>query len=348
MTPHKSHLRLAACLVGSALLAGAGTAALAQNNTTQQILRAAAEAAAAAARAKAQQQGQQPGQQPRPGQQPQPNQPAQGRGPATTTQALVAGLPMGPGLDIHGAGSLMFGETLQWRLIAEPPAQVRRGDGIKMGGVLIESADGRTRYRLSDSIGFSNAENGPKCTVDRLGAFAIIRCDKDYVFNTETGAPPVKIWPQVNDRGPQSKNPPWVDEAPLPWWKITGLGIKGTTYAFLEYGSTNYGTEVASTPIYTGPALLDLTTGVIAPARQSAQAGAPAYDASSEPESRPVATPSDGDGMTARTVQGNRTIVTVNTTFDRCVDYGSNPCRGDREPRFKSRRPLSYVFEPKP
>jgi hypothetical protein len=267
---------------------------------------------------------------------------------AAPPAGAVMAIEQGPELALNGVGQLMFGEQLQWRLVIEPAPQLRKGDGVKLGGVMLESADGKVRYRLADSGGYSTAENGGACKIARLGVYAIIRCDEDYVLNTVQPGPPVKIWPQFNDHSGKGDVPAEVANLPLPWWRPGLAGISGTHLIFLDYGSTNYGAMIESSEIPIGPALFDLATGQIALARKGAQADAPLYDQSDGPERNPAATPGEGDRVTAISKAGGRTAITVSTTFGLCSSGEQPPCGVGQTFESSGRRPLTYVFEARP
>lgn len=241
-------------------------------------------------------------------------------------------------LVIRGVGEVRFGARFQWRLVTEPPDEPRPGQGVKHGGVYLRSVNGSTSHRLQEPATYAYAENGPSCSVVRTGVYAILRCARDYVFNTETGAPPVLVWPQFPDR--VNPAPTWLAELPLPWWRVQGTAVAGKPLVFLDYGYVNYGQYVESTEIFRGHALLDLATGRIAIARFGTSADSPVYDASSAAESEPVAL--YPERVTADALQAGRRVVTVMTVFDRCVGAA---CQGDRVPAFRRVQPLSYVFE---
>ncbi len=241
-------------------------------------------------------------------------------------------------LGIRGVGELRFGARFQWRLVTEPPDEPRPGQGVKHGGVYLQSVTGSTRHRLPEPPGYSYAENGPGCNVVRTGVHAILRCVRDYVFNTETGAPPVLVWPQFPDR--VNPAPAWLAELPLPWWRLQGAAVAGKPLVFLEYGYVNYGQYIESTEVFRGHALLDLDTGRIAIARLGSSADSPAYDASTAASSEPVAM--YPERVSADAVRDGRRVVTVLTVFDRCTGAA---CQGDRVPGFRRVLPLTYIFE---
>lgn len=264
---------------------------------------------------------------------------------AARTAGPPAGAPPGSivpaealDLGIQGVGELRFGARFQWKLVTDPPEVRRPGEGVRHGGVSIQSVAGDTRHRLSEPPSYSHMENGPGCRVVRTGAYAILRCLRDYVFNTETGAPPVPVCPQFADRA--NPVPAWLAELPLPWWRIQGTAVAGKPLVFLDYGYVNYGQYIDSTEILRGPALLDLETGRIAIARLGSSVDSPVYDASSVAGSEPVAM--HPERVTADAVQGGRRVVTVLTVFDRCAGAA---CQGDRVAGFRRVQPLTYVFE---
>lgn len=241
-------------------------------------------------------------------------------------------------LGLRGVGQLSFGEKFEWQLIIEPPQEVRTGEGIRLGNVVVRSASGSVRHVLPEPASYSHAENGGSCTVHRVAGYALLRCIRDYVFDTRTGAPPVLLGAQFNDRSDAA--PAWLLELPLPWWRPAGTVIAGTDFLFLEYGYTNYGQLIESSPIYRGPALLDLATGQIALARQGRAADSPVYDASAASDEEAIAL--YPEQLVGDVRQGGRRLVTVMTTFDRCVGAG---CRSDAVPGFRTVQPLVYVFD---
>src|SRR5262245_25470532 len=103
-------------------------------------------------------------------------------------------------LELRGVGELRFGDTFQWSLVVAPPKEVRQGEGIRLGEVSIRSANGKVTHTLPEPAAFSYAENGSNCGVYRLATYTLIRCQQDYVFDTRTGAPPLLMKPQFNDR----------------------------------------------------------------------------------------------------------------------------------------------------
>lgn len=263
---------------------------------------------------------------------------ANGPASAATPTAVEEEDPGVLSLRIRGVGQLRFGEQFEWLLVTEPPAEPRRGHGIRQGGVSVRSADGRIRHVLPEGPAFSTVENGPACALFRVGDHAVIRCQRDYVFNTLTGAPPVLISPQFSDRiNPQ---PGWLAELPLPWWRFTGDRVAGKPLAWLEYGWVNYGQAIASSEITRGPALLDLETGRIAIARRGSAADSPVYDEAEAAEDEPVS--QYAERVVSDETSNGRRLVTVLTLFDRCV---AATCRGDREPGFRRLVPLSYLYE---
>lgn len=243
-------------------------------------------------------------------------------------------------LELRGVGQLRFGARLEWKLVVEPPQEIRPGDGVRLGSVAIHSGDGRVNHVLPEPPAYSYAENGVGCIVLRVqnSDYAVIRCNRDYVFNLRTGTAPVLVAPQFKDR--VNPSPQWLAELPLPWWRETGVMIPGTSLLFLEYGYTHYGQLIESTEELRGPALLDLGTGRIAIARTGDAADAPVYDASAASESEPIAVFSE-HVVADRMVEGRR-VVTVATVLDRCT--GAR-CRGEDEAEFRRIVPLSYVFE---
>jgi len=241
-------------------------------------------------------------------------------------------------LQLHGIGELRFGPRLEWKLVTEPPAETRAGPGVPQGTVWIRSVDGTVRHQLTEPPAFSYAENGPSCRVLRVDHHALIRCNRDYIFDLQTAAAPVLLSPQFSDRSGNA--PEWLDALPLPWWRLAGVSIPRTSLTFLEYGYVNYGQNVESTELYRGPALLDLDTGKIAFARAGAGADAPLYDASGVATDEAIAV--RPERVVADSIVDGRRIVTVVTVFDRCV---SATCIGDARPEFVRREPLTYVFE---
>jgi hypothetical protein len=209
---------------------------------------------------------------------------------------------------------------------------------VKHGGVYLQSVTGSTRHRLPEPATYAYAENGPACSVVRTGVHAILRCVRDYVFNTETGAPPVLVSPQFPDR--VNPGPAWLAELPLPWWRIQGTAVAGKPLVFLDYGYVNYGQHIESTEVFRGPALLDLVTGRIAIARLGSSADSPVYDASGAEGSEPVAM--YPERVTADAVRDGQRVITVLTVFDRCAGAA---CQGDRVPGFRRTLPLTYVFD---
>lgn len=241
-------------------------------------------------------------------------------------------------LGLRGVGQVSFGEKFEWQLVIEPPQESRTGEGIRLGNVVVRSASGSIRHVLPEPASYSYAENGGSCSVHRIGVHALLRCARDYVFNIRTGAPPVLLDAQFNDRSDAA--PAWLLELPLPWWRPVGTVIAGTDLLFLEYGYTNYGQLIESSTIYRGPALLDLETGKIALARQGRAVDSPVYDASAASDDQAIA--HYPEQLVGDLRQGGRRVVTVMTTFDRCVGAG---CRSDAVPGFRTLQPLTYVFE---
>jgi hypothetical protein len=261
---------------------------------------------------------------------------ASGQAAADSTVPVVPVVVMP--LALRGVGELRFGERLQWRLVIEPPADMRPGEGVRLGGVSVRDTAGKVRHALPEPPAYSRGENGGSCEVIRVDVHAIIRCGRDYVFNTATGAAPVWITPQFRDRVAPSRE--WLEQLPLPWWQPTGERVAGTTLIFLRYGYVNYGQLIESTDVFRGPALLDLGTGKIAVARLGVEADSPMYDASIAPETEPVA--DHAEAIIADETRDGRRVVTVMTVFDRCV--GAR-CGGDDDAGFRRRQPLSYVFD---
>jgi hypothetical protein len=238
-------------------------------------------------------------------------------------------------LELRGVGQLRFGEHFEWQLVIEPPAEVRSGEGIRLGAVAIVGAG--VRHVLPEPAAYSFAENGGRCGVHRVGHYAILRCSRDYVFDLRAGTAPIPLTAQFGDRSDAA--PIWLLEMPLPWWRPTGAML-GSSLLFLEYGYTNYGQAIETTEIYRGPALLDLATGKLTLARSGAAPDSPFYDASAVGEGESIALYPEaltGD----RRVEGRR-VVTVMTVFDRCV---AAICRSDAEPGARRLEPLTYVFE---
>jgi hypothetical protein len=241
-------------------------------------------------------------------------------------------------LGLRGVGQVSFGEKFEWQLVIEPPQESRTGEGIRLGNVVVRSASGSIRHVLPEPASYSYAENGGSCSVHRIGVHALLRCARDYVFNIRTGAPPVLLGTQFNDRSDAA--PAWLLELPLPWWRPVGTVVAGTDLLFLEYGYTNYGQLIESSTVYRGPALLDLETGQIALARQGRAVDSPVYDASAASDDQAIAL--YPEQLVGDLRQGARRLVTVMTTFDRCVGAG---CRSDAVPGFRTLQPLTYVFE---
>lgn len=252
-------------------------------------------------------------------------------------------------LEIHGVGLLRFGNQFQWQLRTELPVPIPSRDGGWIGGVILESVDqsakGAFRQRLPEPPASGMLEVGPSCTVLRAGVYAIIRCMRDFLFNTATGKPPIAIWPQFSDRG--NPSPDWLAGMPLPWWRPAGWAItSGSTtdqapaFLFLDYGSVNYGNAVESTTIEQGPALLDLTTGHIARAQAGTAPDSPIYDASAAGDDEPVAL--YPKAVTRDDQMNGRRVITVLTVFDRCV---AATCRSDNDPKFQRLEPLTYAFD---
>jgi hypothetical protein len=241
-------------------------------------------------------------------------------------------------LGLRGVGHLSFGERFEWQLVIEPPKEVRTGDGIRMEDIVVRSAAGATRHLLPEPASYGHAENGRSCSVQRVGTYALLRCMRDYVFDTSRGAPPLLLGTQFNDRSDAA--PAWLLELPLPWWRLVGTAIKGTGLLFLEYGFTNYGRLIESSEHYRGPALLDLNTGKIALGRQGRAADSPIYDASAARDDEAIAL--SPERFVGEVLQSGRRVITVMTTFDRCVGA---VCRGDAVPGVRTLQPLTYVFE---
>lgn len=239
-------------------------------------------------------------------------------------------------LELRGVGQLSFGERFEWQLVIEPPAEIRAGEGIRLGNVVIRSLAG-VRHVLPEPVGYSYAENGGRCGVNRVGSHAVLRCARDYVFDTRSGAAPIALAAQFGDRSDAAL--PWLLELPLPWWRPVGATI-GADLLFLEYGYTNYGQAIETTEIYRGPALLDLVTGKMALARAGRTADSPLYDASAATEDQSVAVYPEAVASDRR--EGGRRIVTVMTAFDRCV---AARCRSDTDPAARRLEPLTYVFD---
>jgi hypothetical protein len=252
--------------------------------------------------------------------------------PASISSTVVVNL------QLRGIGELRFGERLEWRLVSERPVELRAGEGIRVGPVSIRSATGNVRHSLPEVASFSRAEVGNGCSVSRVEIYAVIRCNRDYVFNTRTGAAPIVITPQFNDRSEAA--PAWLRELPLPWWQLSGGAIADTPLVFLGYGYVNYGQAIESTTIYRGPALLDLQSGRIAIARTGVFADSPAYDASLAGDSEPIAL--FPERLVADEMRDGRRTITVSTAFDRCV---AARCRGDSNIAFRRVLPLTYIFE---
>jgi len=257
-------------------------------------------------------------------------------------------------LQLHGVGELRFGERFQWRLRSGLPVPLPSGDGGVIGDVTLESVEQTAtdylRQQLPEPSASGMLEIGASCSVLRAGAYAIIRCLRDYLFDTASGKPAIAIWPQFPDRG--NPSPEWLAGMPLPWWRPSGsaisLGSGGKSadaapapaFLFLDYGWVNYGNAVESTEIRQGPALLDLATGRIARARVGASAAGPVYDASAAAEDEPVALyPS---AVTSDTLVNGHRVITVSTVFDRCV---AATCRSDDDPQYQRVEPLTYVFD---
>lgn len=255
-------------------------------------------------------------------------------------------------LQLHGVGELRFGERFQWRLRTGLPVPLPSGDGGAIGDVTLESVEQTAtdsfRQQLPEPSAFGMLEIGPSCSVLRAGAYAIIRCLRDYLFDTSSGKPPIAIWPQFPDRS--NPSPEWLASMPLPWWRPSGLAIASGSdgksagaapaFLFLDYGGVNYGNAIESSEIRQGPALLDLVTGRIARARVGASADGPVYDASAAAEDEPVALyPS---AVTSDTLVNGHRVITVSTVFDRCV---AAICRSDDDPQYQRVEPLTYVFD---
>lgn len=251
-------------------------------------------------------------------------------------------------LQLHGVGELRFGERFQWRLRTGLPVPLPSGDGGVIGAVTLEAveqtATNHLRQQLPEPSASGMLEIGPSCAVLRAGAYAIIRCLRDYLFDTASGKPAIAIWPQFQDRG--NPSPEWLAGMPLPWWRPSGSAIaSGSDEAapallFLDYGWVNYGNAIESTEVRQGPALLDLTTGRIARAQVGASEAGPVYDASAAAEDEPVALyPS---AVTSDTWVNGHRVITVSTVFDRCV---AAACRSDDDPQYQRVEPLSYVFD---
>jgi hypothetical protein len=255
---------------------------------------------------------------------------------AAEVQRIVPAVVLDLGL--RGVGHLSFGERFEWQLVIEPPKEVRSGDGIRLGDIVVRSASGTTRHALPEPASYGYAQIGGSCSVQMVGTYALLRCARDYVFDTRTGAPPVLLGAQFNDRSDAA--PAWLRELPLPWWRPVGAIIAGKDLLFLEYGFTNYGQLIDSSEHYRGPALLDLKTGQIALARQGRAADSPIYDASAAGDDEAIAL--YPEQLVGDVLQAGRRLVTVMTTFDRCVGAG---CRSDAVPGFRTLQPLTYVFE---
>ncbi|MBX3705414.1 MAG: hypothetical protein KF911_02185 [Pseudomonadales bacterium] len=239
-------------------------------------------------------------------------------------------------LQLRGVGELRFGERFEWVLEAAPPAEVRRGEGIRQGGVAIRSASGAVRHALPEPPGYSRAEIGPACTVIRVQRYAVIRCMRDYVFDLVSGAAPVPLDVQFSDR---VAPPDWLLTMPLPWWRDSGYALRGTDLLVLNYGWVNYGSGVESTEILRGPALLELGTGRLAVGYVGDGAEARPYEAESDPREPNVIMLEDV--VADRSAAGRRTI-TVLTRFDSCA--GAH-CRSDVDPSYAQQVPVTFTFD---
>lgn len=239
-------------------------------------------------------------------------------------------------LQLRGVGQLRFGERFEWLLEAAPPADLRAGDGIRQGQVTIRSVMDSVRHVLPEPPAYSRAEIGPACTVIRVRAYAVIRCLRDYVFDLRTGAPPVALDIQFNDR---LSPPDWLMALPLPWWREAGYALSGTDLLVLEYGWVNYGQAIESTEILKGPALLDLATGRLAVGCIGEGAETRVYDA--EADARAPNTMRLEQVIADQSVDGRRTV-TVLTRFDSCA--GAH-CRSEVDPAYRRSVPVVFVFE---
>lgn len=239
-------------------------------------------------------------------------------------------------LQLRGVGQLRFGERFEWLLDAAPPADLRGGDGLRQGQVTIRSATNSVRHVLPEPPAYSRAEIGSACTVIRARAYAVIRCLRDYVFDLRTGAAPVALDIQFNDR---LSPPDWLMALPLPWWREAGYVLTGTDLLVLEYGWVNYGQDIESAEILKGPALLDLATGRLAVGYIGEGADARVYDA--EVDARAPNMIILEDVIADQSVDGRRTV-NVLTRFDRCA--GAR-CRSEADPAYRSRVPVVFVFE---
>lgn len=278
-----------------------------------------------------------------------------GAAPATGTVERIVGQPV-PILELHGVGLLRFGDRFQWQLRTGLPTRIPPQNGGPpggyIGGVILESVDqstkGAVRWKLPEPPASGMLEIGPSCSVLRVGIYSVIRCMRDYLFNTRTGKQPIAIWPQFQDRIDPS--PEWLAGMPLPWWRPGGWAItqgsdgsnagNAPAFLFLSYGWVNYGNAVETTEIEQGPALLDLTTGHIARARAGVTADGAIYDASEVADDKPVAM-APLAVIRDDHVNGRR-VITVLTDFDRCV---AATCRSRDDPGFERQEPLTYVFD---
>jgi len=240
------------------------------------------------------------------------------------------------GLQLHGVGQLRFGERYEWMLEAAPPAELRGGDGIRQGQVTIRSVQDAVSHVLPEPPAYSRAEIGPACVVLRVQTYAVIRCQRDYVFDLRTGAPPVALDVQFNDR---LSPPDWLMTLSLPWWREAGYALDGTDLLALEYGWVNYGTGVESTEILRGPALLELATGRLAIGYIGRGTEARVYDAGED--AREPNWILLEEVMADESVDGRRTV-TVRTRFDRCT--GAR-CRSEVDAAYRASEPVVFVFD---
>lgn len=240
------------------------------------------------------------------------------------------------GLQLRGVGELRFGERFEWMLEAAPPAEVRRGEGIRQGTVSIRSVSGAVRHVLPEPPAYSRAEIGPACTVIRAQSYAVIRCLRDYVFDLATGAAPIPLNVQFSDR---MAAPDWLMAMPLPWWRDSGYVLAGTDLLVLDYGWVNYGQAVESVEILRGPALLELGTGRLAVGYVGEGAQARPYEAESDAREPNVITLEEV--VADRAAPGRRTV-TVLTRFDSCAGA---MCRSDMDPAYRQQVPVTFTFE---
>jgi hypothetical protein len=239
-------------------------------------------------------------------------------------------------LQLRGVGQLRFGQRFEWLLEASPPADLSGGDGIRQGQVTIRSVTDSVRHVLPEPPAYSRAEIGPACTVIRVRAYAVIRCLRDYVFDLRTGAPPVALDIQFNDR---VSPPDRLMALPLPWWREVGYVLSGTDLLVLEYGWVNYGQGIESTEILKGPALLDLATGRLAIGYIGEGAEARIYDARADARS-----PNKimlEEVIADQSMDGRRTVAVL-TRFDSCA--GAR-CRSEVDPAYRPSVPVVFMFD---